>query len=102
MTERIVLRCKCDRGKHTPVKVLATVRGFEVRLDEVVLTGYGNRFETIERAYPIDGPAEDPEAWATFVGCVCGHQFTVNSSDLRAAIAQGVQVLTLPVWRGAS
>ncbi len=99
MTERCALRVKCDRSKHTVATVVATSQGYEVRLREVVLSGYGNRFDLVSSVYPIDGPTDDPETWFAKAGCRCGHQFRISSSDLRAALAAGRSVLTATEWR---
>lgn len=89
---RVVLRAKCDQGKHVPAYVTAEAEGHMVHVDELVLTGYGSRSRLDRETYRLN---DDEAAWLRHVGCRCGHQFTVDSLTLSRAIAQGQKVIVL-------
>lgn len=93
---RVALRVMCQASKHTVAQVEGSPDGYLVTMKSIVLTGYGHRFELVDRVHRLDGPADDPEVWGTWVGCSCGKDFLLSSMELRAALAVGLRVLVLP------
>jgi len=95
VSDRVVVKAECKRGKHALATVTAAAAGLLVDMNLAVQNGPGNHFNLLRRTFALDGPAGAAEVWSTQVGCPCGSAFLLSSMDLRNAITAHRRVLVL-------